>query len=457
LSLHAYISELSQEVPVAASSNASTSHELSEVNSDDNNGIEGHVEVDLDGGSIFLPRRFMVDPLSVPLFLETNHSAESDRNVIIEQPSTHDTCLKSTTGTASRSSNGPEVVLARGYQSIRAAHYSFDPLTLSLHGYMPELSQVPVAASSNAGTSHELSEVNSDDSNGSEDNIEVDLDGGSRFLPKRFMVDPLSVPLFLETNHFAESNGSVIIEQPFTHDICLESTTGTSSWSPKGPDLVLARGYQSIRAAHYSSDPLTLPLYVYISELTQVPVAASSKADASDGLTEVNSDDSNGSEEIRPWTPYNRRSSTSGDALTGSTGIRQVNPEDGGTSVPFSSESVVNVETRVMKPDQESSLLSSGLLNDSMAMALLVEVNDILEQERCVVSSENSRREICLESTAGSAIRVSKIRKRARVKDYQSIRSIQSSSDALTVPSVQNDFTGSEAIGQVNYFCCDWW
>jgi hypothetical protein len=60
-----------------------------------------------------------------------------------------------------------------------------------------------------------------------------------------------------------------------------------------------------------------------------------------------------------------------------------VNPEDGGTSFPFSSESVVNIETRGMKPDQESSSLSKGLLVDSMAMALLLEVNDILEQERC--------------------------------------------------------------------------
>jgi hypothetical protein len=336
-------------------------------------------------------------------------------------------------------------------KSLRVFPYSFDLLTLPLYAYMSELSQEFPAA---VDTSHELSEVNSDDSNESEDNIEVDLDGGSSFLPKRFVVDPLSFLLFLETNHSAESDGSVIIEQPSTH-ICLKSTTGTASRSPKGSELALARDFQSIRAAHYSFDPLTLALHAYGSEQSQIPVTVSSKADASDGHTEVNSDDSNGSEDIRPWTPYNRRSSPPGDSLTGSKGIRQVNPEDGGTSFPFSSESVVNIETRGMKPDQESSSLSKGLLVDSMAMALLLEVNEILEQDRCA-SSENSRREISFESTAGSAYRVSEIRKRTLAKENKSNGSIQSSSDALTVP-VQNDATGSEAIGQVNYFCCDWW
>jgi hypothetical protein len=221
--------------------------------------------------------------------------------------------------------------------------------------------------------------------------------------------------------------------------------SGPAARSAKRPKLALVDDYQSIRAVHYSFDPLTLPLYIYMSELSKVPVAASSKADASDGRMEVNPDyglcapitnEATGSEEIRPWTPYYRRSIPAGDSFAGSKGIRQVNPVNA-TSFPLSSETVDNTETREMNPGQELRALPRDLLVDSMVMALLLEVNHILEQER----------------RANIEISVRVVSKATSTCDE--MRQVNPNDGRRF--SIRDDATGRDAVGQVNYFCCDWW
>jgi hypothetical protein len=195
--------------------------------------------------------------------------------------------------------------------------------------------------------------------------------------------------------------------------------------SPEIPQLALVEDYQSFRAAHYVFDPLTLPLHVYImSELSQLPVVASSKVDASVGLTEANSDDglstlntseATGSEE-RPWTPYNRRSIPVGHSFTGSNPVNAID----------------NTETRKMNPGQESRTLRRGLLVDSLSIALLQEVSHILEQERRV-NSENS------------------VRVASRATNTRDETKQGNPDDGL-----RNKDTGGESIGQLNYCCCEW-
>lgn len=204
--------------------------------------------------------------------------------------------------------------------------------------------------------------------------------------------------------------------------------------SPKTPTFFLIEDYRSIRAAHYSFDALTLPLHVYMSELSQVPIAASSKAHASDEPTGVNPDglcapitnEAIRVEEIKPWTPYSRRSIRSKR-------IRQARFVNA-TSFPISSKLVANAESRKMKLDQGPSSLPRVLLDGSMAMALLSEMNYILEQERHV-NSENSVR----------------VASKAATSTCDEMKLVNPNDTSRSFP-IRN-----EPIGQVNYCCCELW
>jgi hypothetical protein len=175
-----------------------------------------------------------------------------------------------------------------------------------------------------------------------------------------------------------------------------------------------------------------------MSELrSQVPVVATSKADAIARLTVVNPNEATGSDEIRPWTPYNRRSLPIRNSFTGSSKrIRKVKPLNA-TRFPFSSEAVDKTEAREIHPVQESRTRRGGLLVDSMAMTLLQEVNHILEQERHA-HSENSVRVASKATSTGDETK-------------------QVNPDYGRSFPIRNDAIDSEAIGQVNYCCCEWW
>jgi hypothetical protein len=177
-------------------------------------------------------------------------------------------------------------------------------------------------------------------------------------------------------------------------------------------------------------------MHAYLSELSQVPVAASSKTDAIARLTEVNQKEATGGEEIRLWTPYNRRSLPIRNSFTGSKRIRKENPVNA-ARFPLSSEAVDNTDNREII-GQESRKWCRGLLVDSMAMALLQEVNHILEQERHAHTSENSVRVASKATSTGHKMK-------------------QLNPDYGRSFPIRNDAIYSEAIGKVNYCCCEWW
>jgi hypothetical protein len=108
------------------------------------------------------------------------------------------------------------------------------------------------------------------------------------------------------------------------------------------------------------------------------------------------------------------------------------------TRFPFSSEAVDNTENRGINPGQESRTRRRGLLADSMVMALLQELNHILEQEPHAAHSENSVRVASKATSTSDQIK-------------------QVNPDHGRSFPIRNDAFDSEGIGQVNYCCCEWW
>jgi hypothetical protein len=264
----------------------------------ESNEAEDHIEVYQDDGVISLPKRFILDPLSMPIIIASNHIPEQNRSVNIENPLC-EICLKSSAGPAVRLPKTPKLALIEDYQSTRTMHYSFDPLTSSLHAYGSEVSQVlvPVATKStaiggvtdvdpddgrrspitNEATGNKASrQVNLDNATDLANNAagaveaqEADPDLGLLSMPIGLLFDPLSISILLQSMDSAEQTRSVDIESSL-RELCLKSTSGPAARSPKRPAFALTEDYQSSLSVNYLFDPLTLKLHTYVSESTKV-------------------------------------------------------------------------------------------------------------------------------------------------------------------------------------------